>query len=316
MDDKKIISELNKGVKKGSVFSTLISFLLYTVVVMGVILSFVSMIGGSKIGFLLLLISAGIILIMIIRSAITAKKAKKRKEIMGEYVIKPLLEERLEVLEYSPNKKFDKNTISQCKILPGFSKLQATDYFRTMYKGVEMEYCDLVLTAEREKTYNDGSSNSYTETVFRGSFIRLHLEKNLYGYVTIMERKNHKKGKSLVDSLFGVMGKNNLIETKDETFDNYFEVRSDDEHMALELLTPQFRDRIVKIDEMAQGYTNIYFSADEVTLALNNNSDNFEINKKITNVNDLEERRNGMRTQLSTVLSIVDEVLANEMLFD
>ena len=74
-------------------------------------------------------------------------------------------------------------------------------------------------------------------------------------------------------------------------------------------------EHIVQADTLVNGYTNIEFEQNVITLALNNGVDLFELGKIKKNDSFLDEARQRFRYELNAILSIVDEMLTKENLF-
>lgn len=95
-----------------------------------------------------------------------------------------------------------------------------------------------------------------------------------------------------------------------------FEVKTTDEELAFYILTPQFMESIVNADRLAAGRTNICFAGDRVNIAIHNNYDAFEVGNTMDNTIQLEESRARMCADLNKVLSVVDEILKKDKLFN
>ena len=265
--------------------------------------------------------------ILLIPITVLINKANKKlkttlKSLLGKYIIKDVLAEKIDIDEYSPSKFINTNFIKNCMILPNYDRVNGSDYISGKYKGINFTYCDLLLEREVEKKDNDGHTHTKYVTVFQGPLMLLKLGRSIDCYVRIKERKNTRKSKGVLTSIFngaadllGIKHDTDIIETENEAFNNQFEVKTNNDEMAFYILTPQFMESIMRADEIAEGYTNIEFKNSDVTITLNNGKDAFEVKKTISSKRSLEKCRENFRAELSSILSIVDEILTKENLF-
>lgn len=252
-----------------------------------------------------------------------AKKQKKlnaeKKDFIGENIVKPVLSEKIEVKEYLPNSFVSRDIIKNSSIMPGYDEITGSDYVKGTYRGVEIVFSDITLTYVDRYRDDDGRRRTRRTVVFKGHFFRMTLGKKLDGYVRIMERKNPRKTGFLADlfnSTAELVGmKSNTIEVESETFNNQFEIKTNDDELAFYILTPQFMENIVRADELANGYTNILFKNNHVDLSMNNYVDSFEVTRNISGKKALDECRMAMRKDLNIILAIADEILTKDRIF-
>ena len=85
--------------------------------------------------------------------------------------------------------------------------------------------------------------------------------------------------------------------------------------MAFYILTPDFMEKIIETDVMAEGYTNLLFKKKRVVITINNGVDSFELNKTIYNKAQLEKSRQRVRDDINRVLNMIDKILEKDQLF-
>lgn len=102
-------------------------------------------------------------------------------------------------------------------------------------------------------------------------------------------------------------------------FNNQFEIKTSDDQLAFYILTPQFMESIMRLDELADGYTNIEFRDTSVVVTLNNGRDSFEV-KKYSEVReglksiDRVSRRN-WRLFLECLMRYLPRIICFEIFF-
>lgn len=272
----------------------------------------------SGIGIITLGILCIVLFILIGKSV--NKLQKKLKDALGEYIIRDVLAEKVQITKYAPNEYINADFVKGCNILPNYDRISGSDYVSGTYRGVPFTFCDLHLEYETERQDDDGHTSKHYETNFRGHVITLHMKQRMNGYVRIRERKNPRKQNSLFTGLFNsaaeFLGMNqNVVEMESDPFNQQFKVSTYDDQLAFYILTPQFMERIVAADEKADGYTNLEFAGDRITLTLNNGKDSFEVKKTIGSRSRLEKTRQTFRDEFQNILSIIDEILTKENLF-
>lgn len=319
-NDKELLSTLAASQR-----SKRISFVLtpiFLILSMGIIMCGISTIQSGNTGLGICILLVGIVAMVFSAKYIerSNKRIDEMKELVGQTVVREVIAERINILQYSPNQYFNPDFIKHCGILPSYDRSSGSDYISGTYRGVPITYCDLHLEIERDTTDSDGNSTTTYDTVFRGPVINLALRQPLNGYVRIRERRNPRKEKGFFSGIVnGAADLFNIdrstIETENAQFNQQFKVDTSDPQLAFYILTPQFMEHIVQADTLVNGYTNIEFDQNVITLALNNGVDLFELGKIKKNDSFLDEARQRFRYELNAILSIVDEMLTKENLF-
>lgn len=320
MTDDEVISKVSKIQRKGKRIKFIANscLLLFPVAIIG---GFVLIGAGHILGPFIMI--AGIIGLPV--AIITGKKTKtidkEVKNAVGEYVIKDVIAERIEILKYSPDNFMNREFIKNCSILPRYDRISGSDYIKGNYRGVKFTYCDLHLEWEDRDTKNGKTTTTY-RTNFKGPLITIDLGQKIDGYVKIKERKTPRKEKNFLSDVFsgaadvlGIKTSDNIIEVESIEFNNQFEIKSNNHQMAFYILTPDFMESIIEADALAEGYTNLLFKNKDAVITINNGADSFEIDKTITNKNQLEKSRQRVRNDLNRVLVIIDKILEKDQLF-
>lgn len=288
----------------------------------GIVIAWAADVNLSVIAAITVIAEIIFILLAILVSKLFDKQKVILKKLLGEHIIKDVLAEKVNIREYLPDGHIKSQFVDRCKILPGYDRLKGSDYIFGSYKGVAFTYCDLFLEKEYETQDDDGHKYTKYFTVFQGQVFTIALNQDMDGYVRIRERKNPRKTNSIfsgfLDALaesVGLKDSGNVVETENVAFHNQFEVKTSNDEMAFYILTPQFMESILRLDESAGGYTNIEFSGSQVTIALNNGRDSFEVKKIIRNQKRLNGYRDVFRKELDMMLLIIDEILTKKRLF-
>lgn len=245
----------------------------------------------------------------------TRKLEAKIKELAGQYIVKGVLAEKIDIVEYSPNHYINEKFVKKCSILPNFKKIHGSDYISGNYRGREFIYCDLLLEWETRERDRNGRRRTRTTTQFHGHLMKMELGKDIQGFVQIKEKKNPRKSNGFFANILGTGTSHNSIETENVAFNNQFEIKTSDDHLTFYILTPQFMESVMRLDELADGYTNIEFRSTSVVVALNNGRDSFEVKKILGSQRRLEKYRQSFKKELEVILGVFDEILTKDNLF-
>ncbi len=278
--------------------------------------------GDRKIWTIMIIAGAVGIPVALIGAKIGNSLSVKLKAFIGEYVVKGVVAERIDITQYTPISKTTNDIIKKCTLLPRYDRITVSDYIKGTYKQVPITYCDLHLEQEETDTDDEGHTSTTYRTVFKGHLINLGLGQKIDGFVKIKERKNPRKEKGFLSNVFsgaadilGIKTKDETIEVENEAFNNQFEIRTSNQQMSFYILTPQFMENIIRADSYACGYTNIEFRGQNAFIALNTGRDSFEITKTVISKKSLDNSRQQMRGELNRILAVVDEILAKDNLF-
>lgn len=314
----KTVRRYQKGIKLISTVVIISYFILVPILMLKGVLDFLN---ADAIGIMEIIIGIVIIICLVLISKIRENIDKKLKIFIGEYITKDVLAEKLDIEKYDPTGMADRQSIKASGIMPGYNRIEGSDYIKAAYKGQEIIYCDIKMEQERTTRDDDGHESTTYVVVFQGPFVQIPLGKKLNGHVRILERRNKRKKKGLMSDLFDSavdklgIKRDAVVELENEAFNNQFEVKTDDEELSFYILTPQFMENIIKADEYAAGYTNICFKDETAYIAINNGKDAFEIKKTMYNKKRLEASRASMRRDRDIILAIIDEILEKDRLF-
>ncbi len=326
LSDSQIINELHRkqtSVKTLNFVAGLSAFLGGFGVIIGLILGMMNRESIAIYGFAGLGVSVICIPIAFAMKKARIKKEKELKRFSGTNVTKGIIEEKIQIEEYDPTGCFKNSFLRNSGIVPAFDNLFGSDYIKGYYKGKRVVMSDTKLELVKTERNDNGRKREREITVFNGIFISIDLGKELDGYVKICERKNPKKKQGFVKELLsnalytkGIKLGPDVIEVENIAFNERFEIKTNDKELAFYILTPHFMENILKADDLAEGYTNIKFSGKKAQIAINNGRDSFELEKVVSNQGGLDKARENMRSELNVLLSIVDEILEKERLFE
>lgn len=231
---------------------------------------------------------------------------KQIKEYMSRYLVNGVLRERFSVSSYQPMSRMADSVVRGAGLIDDWDRADGSDYVEGRYE--DMEFCLSDLHLERKETHVDSKGRTTTTyvTVFQGLWLTCRLARQIQTMVRVLE---NRKG------LFGGYAKSHSdVETESATFNEKFQILTDDPHTAFYVLTPHFMEYMLNADALAQGRIYFCFKESVVHIAIHTGKDLFEL-KSGENLSDLEGMRNRLRGEVRYITDILDELRKNEYLF-
>lgn len=192
--------------------------------------------------FILGLISVPIfIFIGIFIMAICPSMVKKKyNKIYKEEVLKKIIKEDNNILEYYPDSGMDIEDYKFAKF-EKFDKYESEDLLIGQINGLKYSLAD-VHTYRRDED-SDGSSTYVT--LFNGSVARLETNKNLNSFIYILNNQ------------IKLFNNEYFISIDNENFEKMYDVYSDNAILAMRLLTPDITTSILNLTNKTGIYTEI-----------------------------------------------------------
>lgn len=279
MKDSQIISKIQGYRLRNKIFNFIRMAILMVTGFLFIKTFMYDFIKGNFKGAQLVWIVVGVI-IAIIFAKLSTVTEKQLKNFIGETITKPILEKAFEIETYKPTGYMDENELTKSKVLPSYTKIKGSDYVKGKYRGKDIEFCDLTLIYE-----DKDDDRKREETVFKGKFMKIKLDKPVEKGIQLCERTEKKRAKGFLGEKFGsfmgMLDGYNEIETESVDFNERFVIKTQDPHTAFYVLTPNFMESILTLDNTVKARTNMCFQGDYMYLSVYNNVDSFEIGKNI-----------------------------------
>jgi len=247
---------------------------------------------------LLTLVPGFIILLLLLLKLDSAKK--EMKLFFCDNIVRGVLDETLELTEYSPLLYLEDGKINSSALFKGWNSINGSDLIEGEYKGVKFSFSDIHL----EKITGSGKSR-HCKTLFRGQWLICELRRNIPQRLQLSERAGLDFGQ-----------KKSAAETDNADFNKKFHISAADPQSALRLLTPNFTEQLMKLDSHADARTYISISGNQAHIALHNGRDLFEpIGREIYTNSNIEPLRKTIRWDVRYITGVIDILLENECLF-
>lgn len=165
--------------------------------------------------------------------------------------------------------------------LPNHTCCSGSGYIRGTYRGLNTELCTVRLTEvsefQREET---GMWEKNEQVVYTGQWMLSELNREFPTWLTIWPQDK-------MDKLF----RSKTIETGNEDFDKRFNLSSDDEEVALRILSPDRMERILALAGSSIGKFAVNLKPDgRLYIAVHSGHGFFDIGKGRENPAQLRER--------------------------
>lgn len=234
-------------------------------------------------------------------------KNKELKELIGCNIVKEILTERVQIIDYMPNGYINEAFVKDCSILLNFNVISGLDYINGIYRNLNFTFCDLELLSEYRDINPDSNYSLNNVTEFKGTLITMNIRQNIQGFVVLKEkmRSNWGENKGYFNKSLSRNDSKNTLRTGNEIFDSRFDVVASDDKLAFAILTPAVINAIMKME----GEVNIQFSNNMIVIALNNGKNFFELGDINKDENKIENHRQKFRDDLSYILRILDYMI-------
>jgi hypothetical protein len=201
--------------------------------------------------------------------------------------------------QYDASGHIPNECIAEAGFVEDYEYVYGNDFVRGQYRGIPVMFSDVRL-ARMESEYNSETKETeeHEAEVFRGHWLVADFDRELAAHpLTVMETRS----------------KRNAIRTESEAFNKKFSVFCADGHTAFYILTPHFMERLIAVDDAAEGKSYFHFAQNRLQIAVGTRRDLFEAKMlKAPNVNAMRER---FRGELGRLTAVLDETLSHEQLF-
>lgn len=212
-------------------------------------------IGCIIIGFILFMASPGIGMFlfiggMIATVVVSVTVGKTFTQTYKEMICKGVLEKMFTIKAYTPEQGYSKDFVRNTYLIPIGNRYHSDDYIAGSYNGVEFERSDVHM-----QNHTKTGKTSTTVTYFKGSWTVFTFPKQVSSYMMIREKEFLSNGRP--GGLFSNAPSTTKVTFEDIDFNDRFEVYAQNEHDAFYVCTPQFIERIKKLEASHEGRLTI-----------------------------------------------------------
>lgn len=281
------IQQMNKNIRYIFIAMVIVCFIVFTIVLLNE-----SIIFSCLISVLAAIPFLAILIIMIKKKAPLDKEYKENFE---KLIVNKILESVFNVKEFERTKSFDQNIIEDSKIFPDFDHYFGEDYLLAEYKGINFEQSDVNMTKEEEEHYKDREGKDrirvVNKIVFNGRLIVVDFDTISNDHVYVHDKRIKKM--------------DTVVETEMQEFNNIFSIESKTPQTALQILTPQVIEGIVKASKKLNFPMSVAFKNDKIYIAVRSGN-SFEI----TNMRGetLLQQKERIKRDVQIILDLIDSI--------
>ena len=256
MTDEHLSQQLRKS-KGGTLGGKILSLLGVVIAVVGIVL------GGN----IVLVVIGGVILGL--GQMVQGKSKGKANQQAFETIAPDIVSAVFENVQMNPTPHLLDAKDTNIP-LPSHTYCSSSGYIRGTYQGLTTELCTVRLTEvnefQREET---GLWEKNEQEVYTGQWVLCELNREFPTWLTIWPRER-------LDKLFNAK----TVKTGNETFDKRFNLSSDDETVALQILTPGRMEQILALADSSFGKFAVNLNHDgRIYLAVHSGRGFFDIGK-------------------------------------
>ena len=307
--ERQLFLESEKKRKKREVINYGIVMLILTIIILIFITrgksnqfyeisSFKDFFDPNKIYFYILLniVVYGFILLVIKCSVGSKDYMSSYQNLYRKEIVNKVLTELFTDVKVNYDSGFKEDFLREVDLISIGDTYNVEDYYQGKYKNISFSSCD-IYTDHREK---DKDGDYHTVVDFYGQYFIFEFNKKFKGNVKIFQR----------DSGF-YEGLDTYVEMEDEEFNKEFDVVADDAHLAYYILTPNFMEKLKKLNKKHTNY-RFAFVDNYLHIATYNDHDSFAVNpyKKL----DIDKELENVREEVQDIIEIIDILdLDNEL---
>ena len=183
---------------------------------------------------------------------------KKYKNI----VLRKIISNFYNNLEYFPYKEMPEY-IYRDNGYEFFDKYNSSNYFEAQIDNkYNIQMAEVETTKEEEYTDSQGEKETRTITVFQGLFAKIVIDKSINSDLRIMQDRSFKYDK-------------NRLNMDSSEFEKYFDVKASDSIMAMQLLTADVMEELVKFENKTNMKYDVYIRNNEIYLRFHSGTMSF-----------------------------------------
>lgn len=192
------------------------------------------------------------IFIIVLVNLIFSKKLKEYNKKYKEIIISQLISNFYDCLEYFPNNAMPENEYKKLNY-EYYDKYKSEDYLEAKINAqYNIKMAEILTEEVKETTDEEGNRTTTTESIFHGIFSKITLEKRVIDELRIMRNGQlFFETKTKMDSTL---------------FEKYFDVKSSDRIVAMQLLTSDIMEDLINIQNKYGILFDIVIQNNEVYL--------------------------------------------------
>lgn len=172
-------------------------------------------------------------IIIFVISMLFRKKQRKYNIVFKQKVIKNLIENFYNNVEYFPNKKMPSRIYDEVKYNEYYNKYYSDDYIEAKINNkYDIEMAEVKTQEEETYTDSDGDTHTRIITRFHGIFAKIVIDKSINSELKIEQDKTFSFNKK-------------RLEMDSSEFEKYFDVSATNKIIGMQLLTSDIMEELV-----------------------------------------------------------------------
>ncbi len=204
--------------------------------------------------------------------------------------------EKMEKFEH-----INKSDIENTHLIDGWRKVRGNDYIKGKYKNINFQFSDIYLFYET-KDYVGDSVKTQEHRVFKGQWLicDFHIPNTAGLMIREIRRGNYQQSNYSTENL---------------AFNMRYNIQTADKAVAEKILTSEFIEKIVEINDTLQAKLLLYFDENCMHIAIDNGRDLFEVQGKSINESEFDQLREKFKEEMQYLTNIMDILTSNSNLF-
>ena len=224
----------------------------------------------SEISLINTLIFLAFINIIIFATFVTimnsTKKQKRLRSLYKNTVIKTIINNFYDNVEYFPNRQMPEHIYKQVNY-EYYNRYKSDDYIKAQIdKKYNFEMAEILTEEEETHTNSKGETETRIIEKFHGLFLKVEIDKSINSELKIVEN-----GKMFLNK--------NRLKMDSSEFEQYFDVQASNKIIGMQLLTADIMEELVNFERETKIKYDIYIKNNEIYLRFHTGS-MFEMKNK------------------------------------
>lgn len=241
----------------------------------------------------LFVITMNVLIFAIIHSCVFIGATRNYSEQYKGIIIKKLLDNFFDEVEYKPEEKMPVMTYKECNY-ESFDEYHSEDFMDGIINHLHIQMAEVHTIEVYYERNSEGQQERHERTLFEGLFAKIRLDKDTYNTLKIFAKNN--------------MFLKNRLDMDSQEFEKYFDVSSTSKITGMKVLTHSVMETLLKYKESFGNYFDINIINDNLYIRYST-SNAFEskfTSKEIVDKTFLYNHYNAVKFVSSLATTIID----------
>lgn len=181
------------------------------------------------------------------------KKGKEYNQKFKQIVIKKLMDNFYDNLEYFPYKPMPERIYKEAKYKEYYNRYRSDDYLEAkINNNYDISMAEVITEEEETETDSDGNTHTTTDTIFHGLFAKIVIDKSINSELRIQRNS--------------ILPNKKRLEMDSSEFEKKFDVYSSNKIIGMQILTADIMEMLIEFRNRTKNEFDIVINNNEIYL--------------------------------------------------